>query len=174
MTEAQETPVWRRALLLASEVVIVIYVILDFLITPAFLPLIRWTAKLRLVTRLQNIVASLPPYGVLAALSVPFFGAEPAKIYGLILIGTGRHFSGLVILVLAYVVSLIVVDRIYQAGKAKLRQIAWFARLLDWLLDFRDDIFRWAKSTRAWAFAMRAGQRARAIISEIRLRFDPS
>jgi hypothetical protein len=139
-------------------------------VTPLFRPLIRWTAQLRIIARLQDAVARLPPYGVLIALAVPFAVAEPAKIYAVILIGTGHVFVGLVALVLAYAVSLLIIERIFHAGKAKLMTIQWFARILDWLIGFRDRIIAWAKATEVWAYGIALGRKAKALTARIKLR----
>lgn len=171
MSAGDESQGWRRAFLTAAQVVVVIYVVLDSVVTPIFLPLVRWSAKLRLVIRLQDFIARLPPYGVLAALMVPFAIAEPAKIYALVLIATGRLILGLCVFALAYFISLVVMDRIYRAGRTKLKTIVWFARLMDWLFAIRDGLLAWAMSTKVWAIAANLKERARALVARIRLRF---
>lgn len=171
MPAQDETRGWRRAVLLAAEALVVVYVTLDAVFTPIFRPIMRWTARLRLVIRLQESVARLSPYAILALLALPFAIAEPAKVYALFLIGMGHLTSGVVVMVLAYLVSLLVVERIYQAGRAKLRTIAWFAKLLDWLFLFRDHLLAWARSTQVWIFAGKVKQRARGMIKRLRLRF---
>jgi len=165
-----ETQGWRRAFLFAAQAVVIVYVALDSIATPIFRPLVRWTAKLRLIIRLQDLVAHLPPYGVLAFLAVPFAIAEPAKIYALVLVATGHPVLGLVVFALAYLISFVVMERIYRAGEAKLRTITWFARLTDWLFGIRDRLIAWAKSTEIWAFAARVKQKARMLAAQIRLR----
>jgi hypothetical protein len=170
MPAQDQTRGLRRALLLAAETLVVIYVALDAVFTPIFRPLIRWTAKLRLVIRLQEIVARLPPYGILALLTLPFAVAEPAKVYALFLMGTGHLKTGVIVMAAAYLVSLLVVERIYQAGRSKLRTIGWFAKLLDWLVLFRDQLLAWARATPAWIFASKLKQRARGVVRSLRLR----
>src|ERR1019366_4992711 len=75
---------------------------------------------------------------------------------------TGGHFTtGLVTIAMAYLVSLVVVERIYSAGRTKLATIAWFAKLMDWLTSNRDRFLAWARATRVWAFSSRSsGPRA--------------
>src|ERR1700730_9488172 len=41
------------------------------IVTSVFRPLLRWVARLRFVIRLQDIVAALPSYAILALLAVP-------------------------------------------------------------------------------------------------------
>jgi hypothetical protein len=160
----------RRLLLLPAKAVVVLYVVLDGIVTPVFRPLIRWVARLRLVIRLQDIVAALPPYAILGLLSIPFAVAEPAKIYALYLMTKGQFATGLVTIAMANLVMLLVVERIYHAGRAKLKTIPWFAKLIDWLTGIRDRLFAWARATRIWAFSVKLRQNARALVAKLRLR----
>ncbi len=161
----------RRILLRSAEALIIFYLALDALVAPLFRPLLRWLAQLRFVIRLEDFVASLPPYAILALLAAPFALAEPAKLYALILFATGHVIVGLVVFVLAYLVSFVIVERIYSAGRTKLRTILWFARLMDWLVGFRDRLIAWAKATQAWAFAVRIRRRGAEVARRLRLRF---
>ena len=161
----------RRFLLLAAKAVVVVYVILDGIVTPIFRPLLRWVSRLRFVIRLQDIVAALPPYAILVLLAVPLAFAEPAKIYALVLMGEGHFASGLAMMGLAYLVSLVVAERIYNAGRAKLRTIAWFATLMDWLIGNRDRLLAWARTTRIWTNSIKFKRSMRELITTIRLRF---
>jgi hypothetical protein len=160
----------RRLLLLPAKAVVVLYVVLDGIITPVFRPLIRWAARLRLVIRLQDIVAALPPYAILVLLAIPFAVAEPAKIFAVYLMIEGHFATGLATIAMAYLVSLLIMERIYHAGRAKLKTIPWFAKLMDWLTGIRDRLFAWARATRIWAFSVKLRQNARALVAKLRLR----
>lgn len=159
-----------RIFLWAAKAVVILYVILDAIFTPVFLPLLRWVARLQFVIRLQDAVAALPPYAILVLLAIPFAIAEPAKIYALYLMGKGHISFGLITMALAYIVNLVVVERIYQAGQAKLKTIVWFAKLMGWLIGIRDRLLAFARSTRVWAFSVRLKREARAFIFWIRRR----
>jgi hypothetical protein len=161
----------RRLLLLPAKAVVILYVVLDGIVTPVVRPLLGWVARLWFVIRLQDIVAALPPYAILALLSVPFAFAEPAKIYALYLMAEGHFATGLVTISMAYLVSLLVVERIYHAGRAKLRTIPWFAKLMNWLIGIRDRLLTWARATRTWAFSVKLKRNARAFAAKLRLRF---
>ena len=161
----------RRLLLLPAKTVVVLYVVLDSIVTPVVRPLLGWVARLRFVIRLQDIVAALPPYAILVLLAVPFAFAEPAKIYALYLMTEGHFSTGLVTISMAYLVSLLVVERIYHAGRAKLKTIPWFAKLIDWLTGIRDRLLAWARATRVWAFSVKLKRTARALAAKLRLRF---
>jgi hypothetical protein len=161
----------RRFFLLAAKAIVVLYVILDGIVTPVFRPLLRWVARLGFVIRLQDIVAALPPYAILVLLAVPLAFAEPAKIYALVLMGEGHFKTGLVTMAMAYLVSLVVAERIYHAGQAKLRTILWFAKLMDWLTGIRDRLLAWARASQIWAFSARVKRATRTLIAKLRLRF---
>jgi hypothetical protein len=171
LARIDENSVLRRLLLSAPKAVVVLYVVLDGIVTPVVRPLLGWVAKLRIVIRLQDIVAALPPYAILVLLAVPFAVAEPAKIYALYLMTEGQFAAGLITISLAYLVSLLVVERIYHAGREKLKTVAWFAKLMDWLTGIRDRLLAWARATRVWAFSVKLKRKARAFAAKLRLRF---
>ncbi len=160
----------RRLLLLLPKTIVVLYLILDAIVTPLFRPLLRWVAGLRFVIRFQDIVAALPPYGILTLLAVPFAFAEPAKIYALVLMGEGHFMTGLATMAGAYLVSLVIVERIYHTGAVKLKTIFWFAALMAWLGGIRDRLLAWARATRIWAAAIEIKRAARTLIGKLWLR----
>jgi hypothetical protein len=160
-----------RGLLWIAQAPVVLYVVLDAIVIPIFRPLTRWLARLRLVTALEGYIAQLPPLVILILLLVPFLSAEPAKVYALYLMGTGHLATGVTMFVGAYIVSLVLVEHIYHAGKAKLRTLPWFAKVTDWLFDLRDRLVAWMKSTPAWATFKRLGDFARGTIAGWRQRW---
>jgi hypothetical protein len=169
--ESSESHGPRQFLLLVAEALIVVYVTLDAVVTPLFRPFVRWFAKLRYVIHLQEAVARLPPYGILTLLAIPFAIAEPAKVYAVFLFATGHEIAGVAVFVMAYFLSIVVMERIYSTGRDKLRTIEWFAKLMDFLIAFRDRLIAWAKATQAWIFTARMKRRAGALIKRLRLRF---
>ena len=171
MARPDEISSLHRLFLLAAKAVVVLYVVLDGIVTPLVRPLLLWVARLRFVIRLQDIVAALPPYAILVLLAIPFAVAEPAKIYALYLMAEGYFTTGLVTMSMAYLVSLLIVERIYHAGQAKLKMIVWFAKLMAWLTGIRDRLLAWARATRVWAFSVRVKRKARALAAKLRLRF---
>jgi hypothetical protein len=83
----------------------------------------------------------------------------------------GQFATGLVTISMAYLVSLLIVERIYHAGRMKLATIPWFAKLMDWLTGIRDRLLAWARATRVWAFSVKLKQNMRAFAAKLRLRF---
>jgi hypothetical protein len=154
---------WHHRLIgLLAEILVTLYLVFDGLLRPLFRPLARWLAKLRLVIRLSELIGRMPAYAVLALLIVPFAFAEPAKIYALYLMASGHVVIGLAVLVAAYLVSIVVVDRIFEAGKPKLFTIPWFFKLWTWLVSYRDRMLDWLKSTYVWKRAGEVKQRFRS------------
>lgn len=170
MSQEQEELPWRHVLVRAAEALVGLYVVLDDILTPVLQPVVRWAVQLPLVLRIQQFAAELPPYGVLAMMAVPFALGEPAKLYGLYLVATGHLITGAVVLGLAHLAVLILVERVYSAGRDKLRTIAWFAFVMDWLIAIRDRIHEWARTTTVWAAAEQLMQRIRAAYPALKQR----
>ncbi len=143
----------RRAGRGVGAVVVGGYVVLDAVIGPIFRPLARLLARVPLLVLLDRGIAKLPPWGALVALAVPFAFAEPAKIFGLYLVGEGHWLWGAITIAAAYLVSLVVVDRIYEAGKPQLMTIGWFATLMTWLVSIKERMAVYVRETRAWRVA---------------------
>jgi hypothetical protein len=169
--ERKERNLLRDGLLQIAQALVFVYVVLDAIVAPLFRPLLRWLASIRLVQWLEAAFARLPPYLILALLLIPYVGAEPAKIYALYLVGTGHLIAGVVALAAAYLVSLVLVEQVYQAGKSRLRTISWFAAALDWLFDFRDRLINWMKATPAWSAFLRLRALVRETFARWRLRW---
>lgn len=140
--------------------VVGIYLVLDSVIGPVFRPLSQMLVRSPPIVWMERGVAKLPPYGALVALAVPFLIAEPAKIFGLYLIGESHAVAGVIVIAAAYLVSLIVVDRIYEAGHPQLMTIEWFAKLMTWLVDIRDRLKSAITSSAIW-------QRASALLHRL-------
>ena len=95
---------------------------------------------------------SLRPYPTLALFVVPFVILEPAKPLAAYLIGTGRYFGGMALLIAAELLKLVLVERLFVLTRRKLLTILAFAwgyvrwrRAIDWL-----------QSTTMWRDARRA------------------
>ena len=83
-------------------------------------------------------------------LAVPYAIAEPAKLYGMFLVGRGHFVLGGAIVASAYLAILLLVETIYQGARSKLRSIAWFAALVDWASAIRDSVSEPIRSSRAY------------------------
>ena len=122
----------------AGGVFIGAYIVIEQVVLPIFRPLARLLVKLPPVVWIEHASAKLPPYGALVALAIPLVIAEPAKWFGLFLIAESQVMLGTSVIILAYLVSLLIVDRIYDAARSNLFKISWFARMMTWLVAVRD------------------------------------
>jgi len=151
----------RRGLLAILRAVITVFVILDEFLRPLYRPLLRRLAELRIMRRLEETVAALPPPLVLLALAIPFAIAEPLKLFGLLLFARGQFWAGLVVTAFAHLMSFVFVERIYHAGRDKLLSYRWFAWIMGQIVRVRDNVLGRVRATAAYALAMRARDAAR-------------
>jgi hypothetical protein len=140
---------------LAAQIVVGIYVVVDSVIGPMFRPFMRWLSSLHVVQRVEAWIGSLPPYVVLVLFLVPLAIEEVTKFYGLVLMGGGHFKSGLLLYIGAHVFAILVCERIFSAGKARLLTIPWFARLFAWLEGYKDRLVAWFKATETYRKAQR-------------------
>lgn len=144
-----------RGLLAILRAVITVFVILDEFLRPLYRPLLRRLAELRIMRRLEESVAALPPPLVLLALAIPFAIAEPLKLFGLLLFARGQFWAGLLVTAFAHLMSFVFVERIYHAGRDKLLGYRWFAWIMGQIVRVRDNVLGWVRATAAYGLAMR-------------------
>lgn len=116
------------ALRFAFRVVCGVVILLDELVRPLYRPLIRRIAELRLMQAFEGWVARRSPYAVLVLIGVPYIVVEPLKFLALIGIANGHGKTGVFAFLLAHLVSFVLIERIFTAGKAQLmtlRPMAW-------------------------------------------------
>lgn len=151
-----------RLLRLPLDILLTLLVLLDEAARPLYRPLLRWVAGLRLMQRFERWVARLPRLAILILLAIPFCFAEPLKFVALFWMAEGHARTGLVTLVLAYLASFVIVERIYRAGEAKLMTYGWFAVLMERLIAIRATLIAWARATAVFRAATRVRQRVRS------------
>ncbi len=152
-----------RALSGVAGVVVGAFTLLDMFFGPLVRPVSQWIAASSPVDFVRQWSRRLPAYVALIALMVPLAVAEPAKIFALYLIGEGHYFSGLATLAIAYLVSIVLIDSIYEGARPQLRSIQWFAALVDRVSAIRFAITTAVKESRAW-------RTAQAVAKKVRLR----
>jgi hypothetical protein len=79
-------------------------------------------------------IQQLGPYQSLALLMVPAGLVEPLKIFALFVAGAGHWFSGTAMILGAYAISLLVIERLFRVVKPKLMMLGWFASLWIWVV----------------------------------------
>ena len=72
------------------------------------------------------------------------------KVYAVILMAEEHFRLGMTLFIGAYVVSILVCERTFHAGKDQLLTIGWFKWAYDWVMLIKDHIVAWIVATRAW------------------------
>jgi hypothetical protein len=126
-----------------------------------FAPVLRWIKSLQLMVRLARFVALQSPYATLAMLLLPLAVAWPLKLLGAYWLATGRIVAALLVLGFAYGLSLILVERILDAGRDKLMTIRWFAVMYRWLTALHGRVLAFLRASAPWRWSA-------AIIASVR------
>ena len=150
-----------RILFAMLRTILTVLIVIDEIARPLYRPLIAWVASLTIVARMEEAVARQPRLAILALLAVPFAIAEPLKLLGLVMMAGGRARTGLVVFGFAHLVSFLLVERIYHAGREKLLTYGWLAWTMALLDRLRRRALDWIRSSAAYAFALRSRDAAR-------------
>jgi hypothetical protein len=143
-------------------------VIATEVVRPLYRPFSDLVGRAAFSRRVAERVGRLPPYGILALLTVPFLGAEPLKVVGIYWIATGQPTAGAALLVGAYGTSLIVVERLYAAGRESLRTIGWFEKTMCLVTALRDAILSRISKMPAWQRSMQIALYTRTAFTRLR------
>jgi hypothetical protein len=108
------------------------------------MPPIPRKSRRRRMTVLRRAIQKLGPYQSLALLLVPVTLVEPLKLVALVVAGEGHWLTGTAMIVGAYAVSLLVVERLFKVVKPKLMSLSWFARLWKWWVALRNKLNPWS------------------------------
>ena len=85
------------------------------------------------------------PYPSLLILAIPLAVVEPFKLVAVLIAGGGHFLTGMFFLIVAYVVSLVVTERLFIVLKPKLLMLPWFARSWRWFVALRRRALRWLR-----------------------------
>lgn len=106
-----------------------------------------WTAALmaslgamRQVHAIENRIAAFPPRWAFVTFLLPGSILIPAKIIGLHAITTGHLLLGSGIFLLAKLLGMALFSRIFNLTRPALMQLAWFARLYEAVMYYRNRI----------------------------------
>jgi len=117
----------RPVLRTAGIVFAIAYFLFDALIFGLLAPVVGLVARNPVFRPVTAWLMGLGPYPTLAIFLVPIIGLEPMKPYGAWLMATGRPMTGLAVLVMAEIVKITIVERLYHLSRDKLLTIAAFA-----------------------------------------------
>lgn len=120
------------------HVLVAIILVVDAIAKPIYRPVIGWAANLKVMAALEARIQTMPRFAVLLLFGIPFAIAEPLKLYALVLMAGGYFIFGLVLLILSYLITFILVERIYHAGKEKLLTYGWFSWCMSHVLYVKE------------------------------------
>lgn len=165
MLSTPRRPRYQRLLLAIGRGFVAVPLLADALARPAYQPLLRVLSRLTILQRLDQWITLQPRWLILAVLAVPFLGVEPLKVLGLVWIGDGLILRGVALLAFAYGASFVLVERIYHAGRDKLRSYRWLAASIDFAVGLRGTVLAGLRSTRAWRMAEESARAAAKAVS---------
>jgi hypothetical protein len=129
-----------RWLLWPFSIILAIILLIDDLVRPIYRPILNWIARRRFMERFRDAIEPLPRFTILILFGVPFAIAEPLKVFALYLVARGLVVTGIVLLIFAYLMTFLIVERIYEAGHGKLLTYPWFAWAMKQIKQVRDVI----------------------------------
>jgi hypothetical protein len=104
----------------------------------------RWNVAARFAVEEQELhmsfkrrIENLGPYQSLFLLAVPTATVEPLKLVAVAVAGEGHWIAGTAMIVTCYLLSLVLVERLFIIVKPKLLTIPWFAKLWTTILAVR-------------------------------------
>lgn len=123
----------RPALRTAAVVFALAYFLFDAVVFGLLAPVVELIARNPVFRPVTAWLLGLGPYPTLAIFLIPVIGLEPMKPYSAWLMATGRPWTGVCVLVLAEIVKITLVERLYHVSRDKLLTIAAFAYAHRWL-----------------------------------------
>ena len=116
--------------------------------------------------QIEQLIAALPPYGALAAFSLPSLLLVPVKLAAFWFIAHGRASLGLLTVVMAKIVGTALLARIYALTHTQLLRIAWFAALHARYVNFKMRVYAALKATSVYQFLHQHKLRLKARLKE--------
>jgi hypothetical protein len=94
------------------------------------------------ISAVRRKIQKLSPYLSLMLLIGPVLLVEPLKVFAVCVAGEGHWLIGMGMLLGAYAVSLLVLERIFRAVKPKLLTLKWFKDIWTWLAALRSKVLQ--------------------------------
>ena len=123
-----------------------IYFVVDAAFWTIARPVTRLLGDHWIFERARTWIMSLRPYPSLALFIVPIIILEPAKPLAAYLTATGHFGSGLIVLVIAELLKLVLIERLFKLSRNKLMSIPAFA----WGYGKFQQTRNWIESLDAW------------------------
>ena len=148
---------WKRLTSLAVLAIAIPYFLLDAVFATVAIPLSKWIAGLGAFARIHRWVLSLKPYPTLLLFLVPLIVLEPVKPLAAYLCATHHATLGISVLVIAELIKLVLIERLFSVSRAKLMSIPAFA----WVYARYSAIKDCLTQLEAWQAALRWSRLAR-------------
>jgi hypothetical protein len=81
-------------------------------------------------------------------LALPLAIVEPMKLLAVVVFGAGHWMTGSFVMICAYALSILLVERLFKLVKPKLLKLAWFAAIWAWFVETRHKLLGWVRTTR--------------------------
>jgi hypothetical protein len=135
-----------------------------------------WTAKLmarlgatRLVRAIETRITALPPRWAVVAFLLPSLVLIPAKLVGLHAIAGGHWLLGSSVFIIAKLLGMALFSRIFNLTRPALMQLAWFERLYNAVMHYRNRIHAYLDN---WPAYQRIKLRIRTLVTTIKSVFN--
>jgi hypothetical protein len=122
-----------------------------------------WIGSLPVLRQVERWIAGLPPYGALALFLLPSATLLPIKLLALWLIGRGHAGLGLSVILAAKLVGTAILARLFSLTQPALMRLAWFARLYNRWVTFKNDLLARVRASAGWRLARAGVEQTRAL-----------
>jgi hypothetical protein len=123
---------------------------------------------MRLVHAIETRIAALPPRWALATFLLPSLILIPAKLIGLHAIAAGHWLLGSTVFILAKLLGMALFSRIFNLTRPALMQLAWFERLYNAVMHYRNRIHAYLDN---WPAYQRIKLRIKTLVAFIKSAF---
>jgi hypothetical protein len=141
-------------------VLAIAYFLIDALSVALLKPVGRWLDTIAPLHRITAWIKSLGPYQSLFLFAVPLILLEPVKPVALYLLGTGRFYAGMLVLLIGEAVKIFILERLFKITRPKLMSFRAFA----WAYDHVIEIAVYLRSLKTWKASRKLFGEIRAIV----------
>ena len=134
---------------------------------------LAWLARFKVWARAERAIASLPPYGALAALALPTSVLFPLKLLAVYLVAQGKLVAAGLLFVGAKIASTALIARLFMLTRPALMQLGWFASAYNWIMPWKDALFARIRASWAWRYGRMVKNRVRLEAKQAWARLKP-
>jgi hypothetical protein len=135
---------------------------------------LAWLSRFRVFARIEHFIASLPPYGALAALAIPTAILFPLKLLAVYLVANGQVIAAGLLFVGAKIASTAFIARIFMLTQPALMRIGWFAAIYNFVMPWKEALFARIRASWAWRYGRMMKTRVRLEVKQAWQRVKPS